>query len=72
MIWSWTDEESGKQHRHLLAPQLEYIFSLLEKHFDCIEVIEYKLSKTRKAIIARSKKQKQLAEIGSVNRIQTK
>lgn len=63
VIWSWIDEESEKQHLYLLAPQLDYIVSLLQKYFDCIEIIEYPSYKIRKAIIARSKKREKIPEV---------
>ncbi|MEH2236059.1 tetratricopeptide repeat protein [Nostoc sp.] len=64
VIWSWIDEESGKQHLNLLAPQLEYMLPLFNKHFEQVEVIEYLLFKgeKRKAIVARSKRQKHIFE----------
>jgi len=64
VIWSWIDEESGKQHLNLLAPQVEYMISLFKKHFEQVEIIEYPLFKggKRKAIVARSKKQKYTLE----------
>ena len=64
VIWSWIDEESGKQHLNMLAPQLEYMLALFSKHFEQVEVIEYPLFQgaNRKAIAARSKKQKESPE----------
>ncbi|QIR37177.1 tetratricopeptide repeat protein [Tolypothrix sp. PCC 7910] len=64
VIWSWIDEESRKQHLNLLAPQLEYMLALFKKHFEQVEIIEYPLFKgsQRKAIVARSKKQKHTLE----------
>ena len=64
VIWSWIDEELGKQHLNMLAPQLEYMVALFSKYFNQVEVIEYPLFKgaSRKAIIARSKKQKKVPE----------
>ncbi|AFY35384.1 tetratricopeptide repeat protein [Calothrix sp. PCC 7507] len=69
VIWSWIDEESGKQHLNLLAPQLEHMVSLLGKYFDSIEIIEYPSYKKRKAIVARSKKLKQISEAQRVDSI---
>ena len=64
VIWSWIDEELGKQHLNMLAPQLEYMVALFSKYFNQVEVIEYPLFKgaSRKAIVARSKKQKKVPE----------
>lgn len=64
VIWSWIDEESGKQHLNMLAPQLEYMLASFSKHFEQVDVIEYPLFQgaSRKAIVARSKKQKKILE----------
>jgi tetratricopeptide (TPR) repeat protein/4-hydroxybenzoate polyprenyltransferase len=72
VIWSWIDEEAGKQHLNMLAPQLEYMLTLFSKHFEQVEVIEYPLFQgaSRKAIVARSKKQKQIPETKEENKIQ--
>jgi 4-hydroxybenzoate polyprenyltransferase len=71
VIWSWIDEESGKQHLNMLAPQLEYMIALFSKHFEQVEVIEYPLFQgaSRKAIVARSKKQKGVSETKEENKI---
>ena len=61
VIWSWIDEKFGKRHLNMLAPQLEYMFALFERHFEHVEIIEYPVVQgaSRKAIVARSKKQKE-------------
>ncbi|MBD2451337.1 tetratricopeptide repeat protein [Nostoc sp. FACHB-152] len=60
VIWSWIDEEAGKQHLNMFAPQVEYLLALFKKHFELVEIIEYPLFKggIRKAVVARNKKQK--------------
>jgi 4-hydroxybenzoate polyprenyltransferase len=60
VIWSWIDEEAEKHHLALLAPQVEYMVSIFKKHFERVEIIEYPSfgKAQRKAIVARSKKQK--------------
>ena len=60
VIWSWIDEKAEKHHLNLLAPQVEYMANLLKKYFEQVEVIEYPSfgEGQRKAIVARSKKQK--------------
>lgn len=60
IFWNWIDEESDKQHKHLLAPQVEAVVEIFKRHFDQVEIIEYSVSEgwIRKAIVARSKKQK--------------
>lgn len=74
VIWSWIDEESGKRHLNLLAPQLDYMLSLFKKYFEQVEVVKYPLFKgsRRKAIIARSKKQNLTSESKIVNEIPLK
>lgn len=74
VIWSWIDEESGKQHLNLLAPQLEYMLSLFKKHFGQVEIVEYPLFKgaRRKAIVARSKKQKYILKVKVIDEIKFK
>ncbi|MHC5861760.1 tetratricopeptide repeat protein [Nostoc sp.] len=64
VIWSWIDEESGRKHLNLLAPQVEYMVNLFKKHFEQVEVIEYSSfgEGQRKAIVARSKRQKETLE----------
>jgi len=64
VIWSWIDEELGKQHLNMLAPQLEYMLALFSKYFNQVEVFEYPSFRgaSRKAIVARSKKQKKVPE----------
>ncbi|QIZ73477.1 phytanoyl-CoA dioxygenase family protein [Oxynema aestuarii] len=60
VVWTWVDEEMEKQHRNMLAPQLEYMLALFGRYFEKVEVIEYPLVKgaRRKAIVARQKKYK--------------
>ena len=64
VIWSWIDEEAEKHHLNLLAPQVEYMANLLKKYFEQVEVIEYPsfCEGQRKAIVARSKKQKHIVK----------
>lgn len=57
VIWSW-NEESGKKHQNLIAPQIEHMVAMFKEHFDLVELVEYPLhepgrSPMRKAIIAR-------------------
>lgn len=74
VIWSWIDEESGKRHLNLLAPQLEYMLSLFKKYFEQVEVVKYPLFKgaRRKAIVAGSKKQNLTFESKNVEEIPLK
>ena len=65
MIWTWVDEDSNKQHLHLIAPHLEYLSSLVSQYFDRVDIIDYPSFKTRKAIIARCKKKQAISAIGS-------
>ncbi len=60
IIWSWIDEELEKQHLNLVVPQPEYMLALFQKHFEKVEIIEYPFfnGTQRKALFARSKKQK--------------
>ncbi|MHC5823517.1 MAG: UbiA family prenyltransferase, partial [Nostoc sp.] len=64
VIWSWIDEEAEKHHLDLLAPQVEYMVNLFKKNFEQVEVIEYSSfgEGERKAIVARSKRQKDTLE----------
>jgi len=61
VIWTWI-EESGKQHRNILAPHVDHMVELFREHFDSVEVINYVLSgrpsteSERKGIVARVKK----------------
>ncbi|HIK19199.1 MAG TPA: tetratricopeptide repeat protein [Leptolyngbyaceae cyanobacterium M33_DOE_097] len=63
IIWSWT-ENVEKLHLNLLAPQLEYMVALFKKYFEQVEIIDYPLVEgaCRKAIVARSKKQKEVSQ----------
>lgn len=40
VTWSWT-EDTGKFHRHLVAPQAGHVVRLLEPHFEKVEVLRY-------------------------------
>jgi len=73
VIWSWIDEEAEKHHLNLLAPQVEYMVSIFKKHFEQVEIIEYPSfgEGQRKAIVARSKKQKHPLEIRGVDEIES-
>jgi hypothetical protein len=60
VIWDWI-EESGKQHQHMITPQIEHVVNMFKEWFELVEVIEYPLFKPgrfpqRKAIIAKAKK----------------
>lgn len=60
IIWTWIDEQTGKRHENMIAPQLEYIVSVFSNYFDIVNVIDYSVSvnSKSKAIVARKKKQK--------------
>ncbi|MBW4473708.1 MAG: tetratricopeptide repeat protein [Stenomitos rutilans HA7619-LM2] len=73
VIWSWIDEDAGKRHLNLLAPQLKCMLILFKKYFEQVEIIEYPLVEgaTRRAIVARSKKQKESPETTAKIKIPT-
>lgn len=41
ITWSWTEDGTGKFHRHLVAPHTAHIVRLLEPHFEKVEVLRY-------------------------------
>lgn len=43
ILWSFTEENGAKDHRHLLAPKIEYMVERFERHFDRVEVVRYPL-----------------------------
>lgn len=57
--WTWVEHENGKEHKHLIAPQIDYFISLLNGYFETIEVVRYPEYKPgwvrRKAIVAKYK-----------------
>ncbi len=74
IIWSWKDEKSGKQHLNLLGPQVEYMVNLFKKHFEQVEILEYpslNQGGKRKAIVARSKKQKHPLETKTIDEVKS-
>lgn len=40
-VWSWTDEELGKEHRHLVAPHIDHLVEVLGRHFAEVEVVHH-------------------------------
>ncbi|WP_316812023.1 class I SAM-dependent methyltransferase [Pedobacter heparinus] len=60
VTWSWKEQESGKEHEHLVSPHIEHFIKLLEPHFETIEVIRYPPYMpgwvSRKAILAKGKR----------------
>lgn len=60
VIWTWTDEPSGRCHQNLLAPTVEYLSHVLSTYFHDVEVLNYPQFKndclqSRKALIGRRK-----------------
>ncbi|MGB0563767.1 MAG: UbiA family prenyltransferase, partial [Spirulinaceae cyanobacterium] len=58
VIWTWIDEQTGKRHENMIAPQLAHLMSLFEKYFQHVEVVDYSASTASesKAIVARHRK----------------
>ena len=60
VIWSWTDEISGKLHQNLLAPHTEQFIDWLAPHFEEIRVVAYPQILdgvvSRKAVLATDRK----------------
>lgn len=60
VVWSWIDEPSGRRHTNLVAPNLDHLSQILEKHFSEVELLQYPrfqadCLEARKAFIARGK-----------------
>lgn len=60
VTWSWSEPETGKVHRHLVAPHLEHLLKLVGHRFARIEVIHYPRCRpdglVRRAIVATGKR----------------
>ena len=41
VIWSWTDETSGKLHQNLIAPHTDQFIDWLAPHFEEIRILSY-------------------------------
>lgn len=57
--WSWKEHGTGKNHLHLVAPQIGYFIDLLQGYFQSIEVVRYPVYGkdwvSKKAIVAKGK-----------------
>jgi Methyltransferase domain len=61
VIWTWTDEPSGRVHENLVAPTRQWMTRTLQHYFMDVELVRYPTFgmdclKTRAAFIARNKR----------------
>jgi len=61
LIWTWTDQPSGRRHVDLVAPHLEHMMLLFKEWFSDVRLVDYPTFKSdclaaRTAIIATGKR----------------
>jgi SAM-dependent methyltransferase len=60
VAWEWIDQPSGRQHRDMFAPPVDFIVDLFASQFEKVEVIAYPAferdcMQSRKAVVAYQK-----------------
>jgi len=62
--WTWKEKISGKEHKHLIAPQVGYFLDKLSGSFEELRVVRYPVYRpdwvSRKAILCRKKRKEQV------------
>ncbi len=57
--WTWVEKNNGKVHKHLIAPQVEYIVEKVSRKFEEIQVLRYPTYKdgwvSRKGVLMKKK-----------------
>jgi len=61
ILWSYAEGDEGKVHAHQIAPQVEYMQELFERHFAVVELLDYPPAKPdwegrRRALLAYRKR----------------
>lgn len=61
ILWSYVEDTIGAAHKHLLAPNIEFMVELFQRYFEQVEIVRYPPAfegwQGRPALVARGKKQ---------------